>query len=163
MDSQKEQYGLLLNKALKLLSIRPRSEFELSSRLIPFAKANDIEGRIIEKVLGDLRGKKLVNDLDFVSWWLGQRDDFRPKGARLLKLELLRKGVKSEIIEEGLAIRAGNVSEFEQGLMLVRKKQSKYKSVPVKEQKAKLGAFLLRRGFSSDTVYQIIDTLYKKE
>ena len=96
----KEHYQLLIDKALKLLSIRPRSEKELYGKLFQFSFKRKISQKTIEKVISDLKDRKLIDDKNFISWWVDQRDTFRPKGERVLKVELRQKGVATADIEE---------------------------------------------------------------
>src|SRR6266516_3730969 len=75
--------------ALAFLSYRPRSEREVRERL----QKKDVPPRILESVIERLRRLRLVDDQDFARYWVEQRQTHRPRGARLLRQELRRKGV----------------------------------------------------------------------
>jgi len=75
----------LLDKATRFLSSRPRSEKEIKDYLF---KKRPKDEELREKVLVELRTLNLINDKDFVKWWLDQRSTFRPRGERLLIMEL---------------------------------------------------------------------------
>lgn len=158
-----ESYHLLIDRALKLLSFRPRSKKEIYLRLNQLALKKGISHKTIDKVMLDLEEKNLINDKEFSKWWIDQRDTFRPKGKRLLKIELRNKGISSETIET--ITQQQNITsshEFELALSLAQKKISKLPKLPPLKLKEKISNHLLSRGFSWDTISEVIDTLLKK-
>src|SRR5437016_3045700 len=98
MDTQ--SYQLLIDKALKLLSYRPRSKSEIVNKLKPISVKNGISEKIFDQTISDLEKRNLINDEEFAQWWVDQRAEFRHKGKRLLKIELLQKGIENGIIEK---------------------------------------------------------------
>jgi len=89
-------------KALRFLSNRPRSEWEVRQNL---QKAG-YEAETIDRVIERLRGVGLVDDAAFVRYWLDNRAQFKPKGAVALRQELRRKGIEREVIDAILEERA---------------------------------------------------------
>lgn len=152
----------LKNYALKLISIRPRSQKEISDKLQIFAGRHRIPREIIEKVHSYLLDKNFINDHDFVKWWIEQRQAFRPKGKIVLMLELLAKGVDRDSIDEELNTENEEKSEYQSALNLLRKKSLKWNNLGILQKKKKMSDFLLRRGFSFEIVYQAIDSLLQK-
>lgn len=152
----------LKNYALKLISIRPRSQKEISDKLQMFAGRHRIPREIIEKVHSYLLDKNFINDHDFVKWWIEQRQAFRPKGKIVLRLELLAKGVDRDSIDEELNTENEEKSEYQSALNLLRKKSLKWNNLGILQKKKKMSDFLLRRGFSFEIVYQAIDSLLQK-
>src|SRR5207248_5546259 len=78
--------------ALAFLSYRPRSEREVRARL----QMKDVPPPIVESVIERLRRLRLVDDQEFARYWVEQRQTHRPRGARLLRQELRRKGVDAD-------------------------------------------------------------------
>lgn len=152
----------LKNYALKLISIRPRSQKEISDKLQMFAGRHRIPQDIIEKVHSYLLDKNFINDHDFVKWWIEQRQAFRPKGKIVLRLELLAKGVDRDSIDEELNTENEEKSEYQSALNLLRKKSLKWNNLGILQKKKKMSDFLLRRGFSFEIVYKTIDSLLQK-
>src|SRR4051794_15087380 len=72
-----------LDLAQGFLAARPRREPEVRRRL---QKAGH-DTETIDAALERLRGARLVDDAAFASYWLEQRQTFRPRGARLLRAE----------------------------------------------------------------------------
>ena len=85
-----------LNAAFQFLSYRPRSEAETRERL----KQRGYEDEEIEKVVAQLKRLDLLDDAAFAEFWKENRNSFRPRSQRMLKMELRRKGVESEVINE---------------------------------------------------------------
>src|SRR5215208_3659752 len=74
--------------AAGFLSYRPRSEREVRDRL----KKREFPEPTIERVIERLKSLKLLDDDAFARYWVEQRQSHRPRGGRLLSLELRRKG-----------------------------------------------------------------------
>lgn len=154
-----DDFEKYLNSALRFLSFRPRSEKEIRDKLI----GKKAPQEIIERVITSLKDHKFLNDEDFARWFIEQRLRFRPKGLRIIKLELKQKGIDSEIIESAISNLStddeGGVpsNDLESAKKLVEKKISKYIGLEKQVIYQKLGAFLARRGFNWDTIKKSID------
>lgn len=147
-------------KALKFLSRRPRSEYEIRENL----KKKHVPEDQIALILSRLREQKFVNDYDFAKWWVEQRTQFRPKGWRVLSLELQQKGISKEIlksIHEEMTFDNEH-SEKVLAMKILQKKMEKYKGLSRQELYQKLGGFLARRGFSLDIIKACIDDVLRK-
>lgn len=136
------------DRLYRYIGIRPRSEKEV--------KDHFKDDKLVEKA----KSLNLINDLDFAKWWVEQRQTFRPKGKILLKIELKQKGISDETINEVLSNFS---SDDKQILSLAQKKISRYKNLPILEQKQKLLAFLLRRGFDFDEAKSTVDYVTQKD
>ncbi len=137
-------------RALNFLSYRPRSIAEIERNLRKYKVPETIIPATIER----LKDNNFVNDQDFAKMWVENRNTFRPRGKRALRLELRQKGIPDENIqpilddlvdEEALAYQAGI------------KKAKKLANLEWQDFRRKLGAFLARRGFS----YSIISPLLR--
>lgn len=142
------------NYCFRLFKIRPRSEFELRRKL----RERKFPQELIEFTIDYFKKLGLVNDFAFARFWISSRIR-RPLGMKRLFYELKIKGISKEIFEEV----AGEFREFSNEFEVVRElAQSKLKRIKVKDKyktKAKIYAFLLRRGFSTDTIREVVNTL----
>ncbi len=158
----------LMEKALRFLSFRPRSERELRDRLrTKISKRLKVSADgIIDNVLDRLKHLDYVNDLEFTKWWIEQRQTHKPRGARLIRSELYQKGVAREIIDKVLGETEDHEGEVEQALAAARKKLRSY-NLKSWESKQKMGQYLARRGFDWETIKEalsrLIDTSPEKE
>lgn len=139
--------------ALRLLSIRPRSAKELALRLRQkgFTK-EEIKGLITEFEL-----KGILDDERFAAAWIDSRAMHNQKGERLLRLELLNKGVSDGTINK--VIDDKKESGFDERLQareLVQKKLKGFSRLPSDSVKRRLYGLLKRRGFKTDTIYEVV-------
>ena len=120
-------------------SLRPRSNCGCPSEAMP-----DFSPQIIQR----LKDRGYLDDFRFAEYYVENR--FVKKGVSIkrLKMELLKKGVSKDIVEEVLADSDRN-DEEELKKMIV-KKRSKY---PDDE---KLIAYLCRQGFQYDLVRELV-------
>lgn len=143
-------------KALRFLSSRPRSEWEVRQNL---QKAGYAAGTI-DRVLERLRGVGLVDDAAFARYWLDNRAQFKPKGAVALRQELRRKGVDREVVDAMLEERAHQ--DDNAALRSALAQAGRYRQLPRQEFAQKLGAYLARRGFDYETVREAVNAAWQQ-
>lgn len=155
MDSL--EFKLLLNKVYRLLSIRLRSEKEIRDYLrVKGVRDKGVLGQeVIEQIIDKLKQLNLINDLEFAKKWYESRS--RKKGMRVIRLELIQKGISKDIIEQitgdGLLVH----EEGQSARQLLEKKMKIWKNLPLLEFKKKAYEFLLRRGFNFDVVRVVVE------
>lgn len=155
-----DQVGKLINFAQRYLSFRPRSTREIRDHL----KRKLEKGEYVEpdKILGEVIKKLtklgLIDDEEFAKWWVGQRQKFKPRGERLLRAELHAKGIDREIIDGRFHDYHSPGGEAE---AVARRKLSSYSRLPDRQFRAKMGAYLARRGYEWDVVTEIVDRLVR--
>ena len=151
-----DNFENLLNKSFKFLSYRPRSEKEVRDYLLR-KKADDIT---LERIIQSLKENNFINDVDFTKWWIEQRTKFRPKAQRLIKLELLRKGIAKDLIEEILQDKTVETeTDLDKAKKIAQKKLLRYKNDKPQKQYEKMERFLASRGFNWDTIKEVVDQL----
>jgi len=143
----------LLQKTIKFISIRPRSQKEITFYLQKKSPKNQEKQKLVLKELLNLG---LVDDEAFVDWWLEQRATFRPKGKKALMMELRLKGIDRDLIERSLAEK---VDEAVLAKKLALKRLSFLKKLPSEVRKEKLFGFLGRRGFSWEIIRKTLDEI----
>lgn len=158
-----DSYQQVKDYSLKLLSFRPRSVKEMQTRVKQFCVKKNLPSHFVDKLISELINQKLLDDKEFVSWWIEQREAFHPKSLRALEIELLGKGVEKKIIESVFQEKGkGKQSEYEQAFELIRKKSRVLEKVPWEKRKIKIRNFLLHRGFTYEIIYKVIDSLEKE-
>ena len=142
----------LIAHTISYISFRPRSAKEIHEYLLKRTKGDKKE----YVCLAEARLKELgyIDDAVYAKRFIESRCRSRPKGKKLIQLELRRKGVSQEIIDE-----IDGPSDIELARMVAQKKYSLWKKLPILEQKKKLFGLLQRRGFSSNVIFRIIDEL----
>lgn len=153
MDEFSKYYTL----SLRYLTYRSRSTKEIQDYLLKKKVPQDIIQRIIDILLE----QKFLDDVLFAKQWIESRSKYRQRGLKVIKMELRRKGITDDLIEEALCSLDG-VKEDETIARIVEKKIGKYKGLSRAEIFEKLGSHLLRRGFEYDDVKHAIDEALKK-
>jgi regulatory protein len=138
-----------MSSALRLLSYRPRSESELRQRLV----RRGAPAEVIEATLRRLGELKLVDDEAFARGWAESRDRSSPRGRRLLKHELLAKGVGADTAREAVS----GVDEEDAAARAAARRLTALRGLTYEQFRRRLGDFLLRRGFGFNTVHVTVE------
>ncbi len=154
-------YQTLLNDGFRFVSYRPRSEKETRDFLERKLKRKKVyfEPKVLEKVIARLHELNYLDDTKFAQWWVENRSTHRPKGKRALEIELRRKGIEPDLIDDVLRENSELIPEKELALKAVRKKLDTWLKLPLLERKKKIYGFLGRRGFNGATIEAIIDAV----
>ena len=132
--------------ALRFLSFRRRTEKEVQDRL----QKRDFDEKIIKRTIAKLKEYDLINDLEFATAWVKERLAYKPRGKKLLWQELWKKGIRKEIVDQ--VTQELCQDEDKSVLELVEKIKKKYKNLEPQVAKRRMYGFLLRRGFSYESV-----------
>jgi len=138
-------------RALNFLSYRPRSEAEVRRRL----RKKGVEDEGVEVVVERLTRAGLLNDREFARYWVENRLQFNPRGARALRHELREKGVPASIIADTLA-------DFDEETSARRAAEAgmrRLAHLEPRDFRRRLGAYLARRGFSYAVVKPLIEEM----
>lgn len=155
-----DEFEKFYNKALRFLSYRPRSEKEIRDNLAKKKIPPKIAGEIVAK----LKEQNFINDEEFAKWWTEQRNAFKPRAIKLIKIELKQKGISGEIIEKIIQNSESIIqNDLESAKKLVQKKINKYKNLPKEEIYQKLGRFLGQKGFNWGVIKQSIDEVLETQ
>jgi regulatory protein len=141
-------------KALSLLNHKQRTSHEICQRLIEKGFSTSQAELVLEKLV--LAG--LIEDEEYARLWVENRNSFHPRGQRLIRIELLQKGIAEETIEKALA---GSVDESELATQAAMQQIRKYQSLNWEDFRKKLSAYLLRRGFSYGTVAPVVHSVWE--
>ncbi len=151
----KEEVKKAKDYAFKLLSYRPRSIRELQDRL----KKKDYSSKVTSEVVKNLKRLKFLNDKEFARMWVESRIKTRPMGRYRLYQELIQKGIDRDLIEKTLS-NYQEEEEIELAKELAQRKLKKsYRNLDNLTAKRRLYGFLQRRGFSYDTIQEVMEEL----
>ena len=137
--------------AVRFLAPRPRSVAEIRRHLHSkrFLDAD------IDRAMDRLRAQRYIDDEAFARYWLEQRERHRPRGERALIHELLAKGVARETIDLVMGDRDPE-AEVKQAREAIRRPAARWLTLGDAERKRKIHAYLVQRGFSYDTIEQVL-------
>ena len=147
-------YEKTMQRALRLLSYKPRTVAELRERL---REKEWAEEEAVEQVIARLRELNDLNDEEYAANFAATRLQMKPLGRSRLRRDLQRKKLSSPTIEQ--AVSDAYAEKPEEGLIdEALEKRIRLKGPPAtREESAKLIAYLLRRGFSYDLVLQKVN------
>lgn len=156
---KESDFAKAFDRVLKFLSYRPRSEREIKNYLT----RKKIGQQTQELVLAKLKKLDFINDEAFAQWWIAQRRTFRLKGRRLIRQELLNKGVAKELADQLLTASEEEANEGDLAEKIALKKLAKLKDLPEPEVKKKLFVALAGRGFSFEIIRETVAKILQKE
>lgn len=152
--ARSDHFHRCLNAAVHYLSYRPRSEFEIRERL----RRRGFDGDSVEAVIAKLKEQGLVNDMVFAQFWKDNRVSFSPRSQWLTKLELRRKGVATNIIDQV-------VDEVGDADNAYRAALSKARGLPLSDYQGfrrRLGDYLKRRGFGYEVINHTVERIWQE-
>jgi regulatory protein len=136
-------------RALRFLSYRPRAVNEVEKKL----SEHGFDEQEIETVVTRLKEGGLLDDEQFARMWVENRSSFRPRGRRVLTMELRHKGVPEDSIQ--LALQETQ-SETNLAYQAALKQARRLNGLDWQGFREKLSAFLARRGFSYGTIAPVV-------
>ncbi|MFH0769261.1 MAG: RecX family transcriptional regulator [Chloroflexota bacterium] len=153
--SRTDRLQRCFNAAVRYLSYRPRSESELKDRLRRHGFDTDSQ----EAAITRLKEQGLLNDVAFAQFWKDNRESFSPRSQRLIRLELRRKGVANDILDQVIGAVDDDDSAYRAAL-------SKARSLPHSDYlsfRRRLGEYLKRRGFSYEVINHIVEQVWQEQ
>jgi regulatory protein len=145
------------NQAVRLLAFRPRSRSELQTRL----RRKGFNSEAISAAIERMAELGYVDDADFASYWVENRQQHRPRGRRLLEQELRSKGVPQDVVHQ--AIDEAEIDEFSQARELATKRAERLRGLDRETWRRRMAGFLQRRGYGWDVVRQVLDELQQSD
>ena len=134
-------FGKNYVRALDLISRRPRSQREIRDYAFRKQWTKSNTERVIERLLE--RG--YLDDAKFAEIFARSRANLRNYSTKRMKLELRKRGVASDIVDQVLT-DSENFDENAALKNLIAKKRNRY------DNEQKLIAYLARQGFSYDKI-----------
>jgi regulatory protein len=143
-----------LNAALHFLGYRPRSEVEVRLRL----RHRGFDEEAVNEVIEHLKQLSLIDDLAFAQYWKENRLSFRPKSKKLIKRELLQKGISPEIAGDVV----DDVNDEESAYKIAQKKADTLITLDYDEFRNRLAGFLRWKGYNYDIIESVTSRLWQE-
>lgn len=136
---------------LDQLTGRARSRAELAAKL----SAKHVPVDVAERLLDRFEEVGLVDDAALAREWTLSRQSSRGLARRALGMELRRKGLDPETVEEALEQVSGD-SERRTAQTLVRRKLPSLRAVDDAVKVRRLVGMLARKGYSAAMAYEVV-------
>jgi regulatory protein len=143
-----EECNKIRQRAFKILHFRERSTEELKQRLLKVG----YESELVDKVIQELVEDKTLDDQRFAQAFLSDYTKLKPRGNRFIARELNKKGIPTATINEILELR----DEKPMIRNLLERKLAGLNPHNPKD-RAKIIRRLMNRGFSLETIYDVIN------
>ena len=138
--------------AFLLLKFRLRSENELYGRL----KKKNFDEAVARKTVSFLKEKEFIDDNVFAKGWIRSRIK-RSLGLRRIREELKTKGVDPKVVETKVEELKGDYNEKDIVRELARNRFLRLKDLEPAAARRRVYAYLMRRGFSQDTIMDALN------
>jgi len=152
--TRSDNFHRCLNAAFYYLGYRPRSEFEIKDRL----QRRGFNADCIEAAITKLKEQNLVDDMAFARFWKDSRESFSPRSQRLTRLELRRKGVSEDIINQAVH----DVDDEESAYRAAINRSRRWPRSDYQEFRNRLGQYLRRRGFNYEILNRIVERVWQE-
>ncbi|MFH1269623.1 MAG: regulatory protein RecX [Candidatus Omnitrophota bacterium] len=129
-----------------------RSEKEIRERL----KKKIFNSETIESTVSFLKDRGFIDDNYFARAWIGSRIK-KPLGIRRLKRELSIKGVDKAVIDTQINEIKQDYSEEDVVRGIVKSRLNRLKEIDPQKAKKRVYAYLMRRGFSPETIIDVLN------
>ena len=149
-------YEKLLTYSLGILSKKRYTEKQILDKLYKKVKSFSLDEQVIDRVLERLIELRYLNDYEFSLDYISDRCRLRPRGERLIRLELYQKGIKKAIIDK--AFENSVIDEIEMAKFLLEKQVRKNSGMDRSKLKQKIYTYLYSKGFSKDCIYNTFDS-----
>ncbi len=149
----------LLDAALTFLTARPRSRAEVRRRLLqPRRNRPAPLAETVDRVLDRLAEKRLLDDREFADYWVEQRERFSPRSSYALAQELRQRGVDRDTADAAI----DDERDGQRALDAARQRVRALGGLDYETFRAKLTAFLQRRGFSYSIARETVRALWEE-
>jgi regulatory protein len=152
----------LKEAAFRVISIRPRSEFELKNLLYKKAGSSPAGRVLAGQVLKYLKDSGYLDDRKFIRWFFQARQGRNARGQQQILHELVTKGVDRQLISEVMRDPDITESEFDRAVRFIASCQKKWQRHQGKDRREKIRRLLLNRGFSFEIIARFIDVFDPK-
>jgi regulatory protein len=146
-------------RAFRYLGRRLHSKSELRVKLLQ----KGYESELINEVLNELENKNYLDDAEFAKTFAEEKIKSKHWGEKKLRAELLKRGIKSDILANVLNEVISDEDNYKNALLVAEKKYAslrnrKLDSISIK---LKLSTFLNARGFDYDVIKEVCDKILK--
>jgi regulatory protein len=151
LGPEADQEAVARKILLDQLTGRARSRSELAAKLARKRVPDELAGRVLDR----FEEVGLVDDAAFAREWVRSRQTGRGLARRALAVELRRKGVEAEVIEEAVA-EVDPEAELEAARDLVRRRLrslARHDSATVVR---RLTGMLARKGYPPGVAYRVV-------
>lgn len=152
---QDDQYVQAKQQALSYLAHKPRTETEVRRKL----RRNDTPDVVIEDVVARLYELEYLDDESYAQDYARNRFASKQYGPLRIRRELTERGIDRAIAERAVDDLFAEENPLAAARHHAEKRWPRLADEEPRRRKQKMYRYLRRRGFSSDTIYTVLDEL----
>jgi regulatory protein len=156
------EVGKLMERMYRLFGMRQRSEREVRDYLRRLSFQRKVKDKeeltevVVEALIDNLKRKEMINDEAFARTWVESRRRTKQKGDRIIRAELMQKGVDRETIEEIFNQSEESADPNALATKALEKKMKSWRGLEKQDFTKKGLEFLMRRGFDYDVSKAVV-------
>jgi regulatory protein len=144
----------LYDYAIKALGRHMRSEVELRRLMTSVVAPGALGQAVIAAVVNRLKEHGYLNDASYAETYTRLRQENEKLGARRVRQDLQRKGIRPAVIEEAVEARYGDANE--EALARQHLERKRIKKPENEKETARVVRRLVAAGFSTGVIYKIL-------
>lgn len=137
--------------AIRYLGFRPRTTVQMESYL----KEKGFPEELAQEIRKRCEQQGYLDDQAFANQWVRERMINKSRSLMALRMELRQKGIAEDAIQEA-SMQVKNSDQVEAAGRLLAKKLRNHADPLTCEERQKLSAMLMRKGFSHEIIRQAI-------
>ena len=132
-----------------------REDIYSKTQMSRYLEKEGFSDETVKTIVTELIQSGHIRDREFAEKWVQRRLKSNPRGRKLLKMELIEKGVDRKTAEQ--VVNEVNKDDEERlALQIAEKQGKKYKHLSNQVAHRRLHGYLARRGYDSDLILKII-------
>lgn len=156
-NAGRTSYQKAMNTAVRILTNRDHSFYELKQKL----QQRAIENEVIGAVMAECERLNYINDERTARLYISQLNR-KCFGKRYIKMALRKKGLRGDAIENILLQKCSEVEERKKAARLLGKKmKASNQEKEAAKKRDNIYRFLYARGFSKDVITDLIRDVVK--
>jgi regulatory protein len=156
-NAGRTSYQKAMNTAIRILTNRDHSFYELKQKL----QQRAIENEVIGAVMAECERLNYINDERTARLYISQLNR-KCFGKRYIKMALKKKGLRGDAIENILLQKCSEVEERKKAARLLGKKmKASNQEKEAAKKRDNIYRFLYARGFSKDVITDLIRDVVK--
>ena len=140
-------------KALYYIGLRNRSEHDITKYLIK----KGFDKNTIHRIVKLFTEKGLIDDYHYALNYIRSTHEHKVVGNRIIEKKLFERGIHKSLIKKAMKATQDNGPDIERIYQMAQKKYNRIKGKD--HAKEKVGLFLQQRGFTWDTIKEVLNRL----
>lgn len=132
-----------------------RTEKQVAEKL----KKSGFNENTIQLAIDFLKAYNLIDDKKYAESFINEKAKFKKWGINKIKIELLKKGIDKNIIDEQIRDLYSEEIDFENAIKLAERKMKAITNKPIEKQRQSLINYLQNKGYKWEIIMKVLQEL----